>query len=442
MPFPPMPTQVRCPKCQTSFVVEVRTLIDVGEEPDLKQQFLRGQVNYAKCPQCGSGGVMSTPLVYHDPDKELLVSYVPAELGLSADQREKYVGSLVKAVMDNLPPEERKAYFLQPKTALTLDSLFDTILEADGITKEMLEDQRAKVKLISTLQEAVEDEEALSKLVEEHRQELNYEFFLLLSNVIDADQESGDQEVAETLRDLREKLLERVSPAMPGTAPEDATYHDLIDMLRRVEPGTAWRTTIALNRARLDYGFFQTLTSEIEAARTADDKDTAEELTELRQRILDEIDTQNKMAREAQDKASLLVMELSEAEDLEAAVRKHHDELNDVFISVLARYQEAARAQEDTARAEKLGTILKAVIDVLDEDLKPDVRLIHKLLLAQYPEGTNAVLEEHRSLLNEAFLASYDRYVDSVKERRDENLLEHLRGTRAQIVAKMSILRA
>ena len=442
MPLPPMPTQVRCPKCQASFVVEVRTLIDVGEEPDLKQQFLRGRVNYAKCPQCGSGGMMSTSIIYHDPDKELLISYMPPELSLSADQRERYVGSLVNAVMDSLPPERRKGYFLQPRTALTLDSLFDAILEADGITKEMLEDQRAKVRLITMLREAAEDEGTLSKLVEEHRQELNYEFFLLLSNAIDADEEAGDQEHAEALRGLREKLLDRVSPAMPAAAPEDATYQDLIDMLQGVEPGRVWRTTIALNRARLDYGFFQALTSKIEAAEAADDTDTTKALTELRERILEEIEAQNRMARDAQDKASLLIMELSEAENLEAAVREHRDGLNDVFVSLLARYQEIARAQNDVARAEKLGTILETVIDVLDEDLSPELRLIHKLLMAEYPDGTDAVLEENRGLLNEAFLASYDQYVESVKDREDEKLLEHLKQTRSRIVAKVSILRA
>ena len=442
MPFPPMPTRVTCPRCQVAFVVQVQTVVDVGEDPDLKQRFLRGRVNYAECPECGSGGIMSTPVLYHDPDRELLVSYVPPELGLSADQREQYIGSLVKAVMDGLPPEKRKGYFLQPKTALTLDSLFDTILEADGISKEMLADQRAKVGLISTLQEAAEDEEALDKLVEEHRQELEYEFFLLLSSVIDADEEGGDEEKAQTLRSLREKLLKRVSPAMPGAAPEDATYQDLIEMLRGVAPGRAWRATIALNRTRLDYGFFQALTSKIEAAEAEGDADAAKELTELRQRILDEIDAQNRMARKAQDKASLLIMELSEAEDLEGAVREHRDDIDDVFISVLARYQEAARAQENVARAEKLEAMLETVIDVLEEDLEPEVRLIHKLLLAEYPDGTDAVLEEYRGLVDEDFLARYDRYLDSVKGQKDEKLLEHLKQTRSQVVAKISILRA
>ena len=158
MPVPSIPVSVNCPKCGKSFIVQVKSVIDVGQEPELKEAFLRGRVNYAECPECGTGGMLSSALVYHDPAKELLITYVPTELGLSSDDREKYVGSLVSAVMNGLPPEERKGYFLQPKTALSLEGLFDTILEADGISKEELEQQRARLSLIGQLLAAVDDD--------------------------------------------------------------------------------------------------------------------------------------------------------------------------------------------------------------------------------------------------------------------------------------------
>lgn len=442
MPFPPLPTQIKCPRCGASFVAQVRTVIDVGQEPELKEQFLRGQVNYVQCPQCGGGGLLSTALVYHDPQKELLITYVPPELNLSADQQEQLVGGLVNAIMGELPPEGRKAYFLQPKAALTIDSLYDMILEADGISKEALEAQRAQLKLINTLLAAVEDEKTLDKLVEEHRSQLTYEFFLLLSEAIEAHQADGREERARALQDLREKLLQRITPAMPTTSPKGITYDELIELLRRAQGGADWSTTIALNRPRLDYGFFQALTSRIEAAQNARDVETAQRLTELRQKILDELDKQDRKIREAQDSASLLIMELSEAQDLRAAVRQHSEEINEILISLLVRYQEAAKARGDAARAEKLGRILDEVINALEEKLPPDMRLINKLLRAEYPEGTNAVLEEYRGLLNDAFLATYDQYIADLERAKDKELAEHLRTVRGQIVAKMSILRA
>ena len=121
------------PQCNHQFVVNLHTIVDVGQEPELKEQLLTGELNRAVCPNCGAGGLLSTPLVYHDPAKELLITYVPAEMGISVDQQEQLVGGLVNAVMNSMPPEGRKGYFFRPTSALTLRSLFDIILEADGV---------------------------------------------------------------------------------------------------------------------------------------------------------------------------------------------------------------------------------------------------------------------------------------------------------------------
>jgi hypothetical protein len=442
MPFPAMPTQITCSKCGAKFVTQLRTIIDVGEEPTLKEEFLRGQVNFAKCPQCGSGGILNTFLLYHDPQKELLLTYVPAELGMSADQQEQYMGSLVNAVMNSVPAENRKAYFLQPKTVLTMDGLYDAILEGEGISKEALEAQRAKVKLMNSLLAALDDEKTFDQMVEEHRKELDYEFFLLLSNALDAHEEDGSTDRATALKNLREKLLARVTPSMPTAAPQAATYEDLIELLRNTKPGDDWRRVIARNRVRLDYGFFQALTAKIDAAQAAGEAETAQKLTELRKNVLDELDAQDKLVRSAEDRASLLIMELSEAQDLEASLRKHEQEIDEVFLSVLARYEATAQTGKDAARAAKLSKIMEATLNVLEEKLPPDVRLVNKLLRAAYPDGTNAVLEQYRGLLNDTFLATYDKYIASMEQGQDKDLAQHLKEVRPQIVAKISIIRA
>ncbi|MHB0856917.1 MAG: CpXC domain-containing protein [Anaerolineae bacterium] len=439
MPFPPMPTRVTCPNCGNQFVVPLRSIVDVGAEPEAKEQLLHGEINYARCEKCGTGGMLSSPLVYHDPTKELLVTYVPAELGMSADEQEKFVGSLVNAVMNSLPAEGRKGYFFRPKSALTLDSLFDMILEADGVSKEMLDRQRAMLRTLNALIGALEDEKTLEKLIDEHRSEIDYEFLLLLSNVIDAQLESTD--TVQKLESLRDKLLERVDIQAPRAIPQNASYDELIDLLRSSAAGEAWRTTIALNRPRLDYGFFQTLTARIEAAEAAGEKETAGELGALRKRILDELDALEKLVRQAEDRASLLIMQLSEAADLDAAIREHLAEVNEVFLSLLSRYRAAAEAGNDTARANKLSAILDATLSALEERLPPDVRLINRLLRAPYPDGSAAVLEENRGMLTDEFLQEYDAQVSELEQGGNSDLVEHLRQVRAQIVAKRTILR-
>lgn len=446
MPFPAMPTPVHCPKCDARFVVQVRTIIDVGEEPELKEEFLRGRVNYARCPQCGAGGALSAPLVYHDPAKELLITYVPAEVGMSMDDQERFVGSLVNAVMNATPQEARKGYFFRPRTALTLEGVYDAILEADGVSKEMLEAQRARVRLITQMLDALDSDEQLDALVEEHREELDYEFFLVLSSMIEppgdeADEDGEAADEREPLRTLREKLLERVTPSMPTYARQAETYDDLIELLESTEPGDDWRTAVAVNRGRLDYGFFQALTGRIEAARGTGDTERAEALTDLRRRINEELDAQDDLVRAAEDRASIVIMEILEEDDLETAVRRHKDEIDEIFLMLLSRYRAVARQRENQSRADRLDALFRAAVDVLEEDLPPDVRLINKLVRAEHPDGTAALLEEHRALLTDDFLARYDRTVESLAGR-DGELADHLKAIREQIVAKMTIQRA
>ena len=89
---------VTCPSCQNRFVSPVLTTIDVGQRPEAKTLFLSGQLNVAVCPQCGHAGVLSTPLVYHDPDKELLFTYLPSELGVPEDERQRLIGDLTNRI--------------------------------------------------------------------------------------------------------------------------------------------------------------------------------------------------------------------------------------------------------------------------------------------------------------------------------------------------------
>jgi hypothetical protein len=446
MPFPAMPTRIPCPNCGHRFVAQVQSILDVGEQPELKEDLLAGRLNVVRCPQCGTGGLLSTPLIYHDPDKELLIALAPSEMNMSADEQEQLVGSLVNAVMNNTPAEKRKSYFFQPKTVLSYDSLFDIILEAEGFSREVLEAQRARLQLVAELADAVDDEERLEELIEEHRQELDYEFFLLLSEAIDSyraraetEPRSGVEQEIERMTQLREALLERVNPMGP-TVSADAGDDALIDLLLNTEAGAAWQRAVAANRPRLDYGFFQHLTGRIEAAEGSD-KEEAKELADLRKRLLDEIDAQNARITRAQDRASLLLMRLIEAEDPAAAVRENRDKIDEMLINVLSRYQVAAEEEGDEEQLDKLEAVFIAIVEMLEEDLPPVQRLINRLLRADYPDETDEILNQHRGLLNRELLDRIDKALEQFEDQEDE-LGTRLRQIRGQIEAKITILRA
>lgn len=441
MPFPAIPSRVVCPRCKQPFIVQLRTIIDVGEEPELKERFLAGEVNRAQCPHCGSNGLLSTPLLYHDPAKELLISFVPPEMTLPAEEQERLIGGLVNTVMNSVPPERRKAYFLHPKTVLTLEGLYDAILEADGISKEALEAQRSLIRLIDDLVAALEDEAAFERLVSENRQRLDYAFFLTLSEFIEMETQRGFAENAEKLQTLRDRLLERVS-LTAAPAQQGATFDDLMELLQKAQGGPTWSQTIALNLPKLDYAFFQNLTARIEEAERQGDAEKAQALSTLRENILAEIDAQRNRLREAEDEASLLIMELLEAEDLPAAVRAHREEIDEVFFLVLNRLYERASARQDARRTERFERLSRVAQEVLEEDLPPALRLIGRLLRAEYPEETSKILEEHRGLLNEEFLKLFDAYTNQYTNAGGTALNQKFQSLRGQIVAKMTIQRA
>jgi len=436
MPYPAIPTQVKCQQCGRSFTAEITTIVDVGDDPSLKERLLRGEINRAVCPACGAGGLLSTPLVYHDPAKELLLTYMPPEMGLSSADQERFLGRLVTTVMNALPPEQRKGYFLRPRTMLTMDSLLDTILEADGISKETLQAQRQRMNLLNQLVAAVDDDKTLDQLVEGHKAELNYEFFLLLADVIDA--QADQPQAAQLLGRLREKLLQRVKPAMPEVAPADASYDQVADLLLGSVGTDAWRTNVALNLDRLDYGFFLRLTERIDAA----EGEQHDKLADLRSRLLAELEELRNASQRAEDEATLLIMQLLEAQDVHAAVTEHLSEYDDAFFAVLQRYLRAAQQKNDARRVDQLQELLFAVRDAKEAELPPALRLLTRLTRATTLEESNAILEEQRGLVNADFLKQLDAYLEWAKEHLPQAELERLQQVRQQAQAKATILRA
>jgi hypothetical protein len=70
-------TQITCPNCHQPFSAILEQIIDVGRDPQGKARLLAGRTNLVTCPHCGFQTVLSTPLVYHDPTKELLMVHIP-----------------------------------------------------------------------------------------------------------------------------------------------------------------------------------------------------------------------------------------------------------------------------------------------------------------------------------------------------------------------------
>ncbi len=144
-------TQVSCPNCRQPVVAEINQLFDVNADPSAKSRLLSGSYNLMQCQYCGYQGNLASPIVYHDPDKELLLTFVPAELGLPRNEQERLIGEHDQPGDHKLPQEKRKGYLLNPQSTLTMQGLIERVLEADGITREMIQAQQQRMNLLQRL---------------------------------------------------------------------------------------------------------------------------------------------------------------------------------------------------------------------------------------------------------------------------------------------------
>ncbi len=68
---------IKCPKCGQLHEMCVWNSITVSDSPDLKKDLLAGKINILRCDICGQTALLPNPLLYHDEDKKLLISFVP-----------------------------------------------------------------------------------------------------------------------------------------------------------------------------------------------------------------------------------------------------------------------------------------------------------------------------------------------------------------------------
>ena len=190
-----MQTTIQCIQCRQPIRATIQSVIDPGQNPQAKIALLGGNINMVECPNCGNPNSVLSPLLYHDGSKELLIAYVPMELGLPKDTQEKAIGELMRDVTGSLVQGAFKAYLLQPRQALTMQGLIDQVLQADGVTPEMMQEQRDRVKLVEMFMQTPPD--LLPQLVQQHDAKIDAQFIQTMTLVIQQLLGEGREQVAE-----------------------------------------------------------------------------------------------------------------------------------------------------------------------------------------------------------------------------------------------------
>jgi len=413
--------RMNCPSCGHQFQSPVEQILDVRADPNAKMRVLNGLVNIAVCPQCGMRGTLSLPFLYHDPDKELALVYMPMDSGRDNVERQQAIGRLTSSVMDDLPPEERKGYLFQPEVFLTLENMANKILEADGVTPEMLEEQRAKADLLQRMLDTP-SEEALDAMIKENDAAIDAEFLGLLSANLELAQATGQMADVPRLLAVRNKLVElssegRVVQArteMVEALRTEPTREKLLELLIQASDEPARELLIAFGRPLLDYGFFQALTSRIESA--VDDAER-ERLVALRTEILETRDRLDAETRALYEERSALLRDLLLSDDPQDLARRRSQEIDQVFFNVLAANLEEAQAARNQEAVDSLQALWSLLLRMAEESLPPEIQLFNRLMNAEDAAEVDALLEESRDLVTERLV----RFMEAAEARvRDE----------------------
>ncbi len=407
-------TQISCPRCHTPMTADIQQLFDMNTDPEAKQKLLSGSANMIQCPACGYQGLYPTPIVYHDPEKEMLLTYFPPELGMTLNDQEKMVGPLINKVVNDLPMEKRKAYLFQAQSMLTYQTLIEKILEADGITKDMLDEQQKKLQLIQRLLSTA-SADSRKEIIKQEEALIDEAFFGLLNRLVEATIAQGDKQSAQQLTLFQQELLQETKVGLEiqekmkssqkamedlqEAAKEGLTRGKLLELFIKAPDEIYTNTLIGMVRSGMDYEFFQILSQKIDAETDPEQK---ENLSALRESLLDltaqvdaQIQEEKKRARETLNKI------LAET-NIEVGLQKYGNELNDFFVEAVKEGLQEARQASDLEKIAKLGELDR----MIEEANKPpaEIEFVETLLKAPDSETIKTLLDEKPDVINDEFI--------------------------------------
>ena len=420
-------TQIACPRCRQMIAANVEQLFDVTQDPQSKQRLLGGVSNMARCPYCGYQGRLATPVVYHDNEKELLLTYFPPELNVPLNEQEKIIGPLIKKVMDSLRPEKRKAYLLNPVANLTYESMIKTILGKDGITPEMLKEQQDRVQLIERLLQATSPD-VRAEIIKQNLNLFDEQFFALFSRLAQSAAASGQESVARAMVELQKQLLEETDfgRQLKETVGEmeaaqkalqevgqGLTREKLLELVLASPSDARARAYVSLARAGMDYQFFQLLSDKLAGA-------SGEEKTKLeaiREKLLDFTNELDKQIEARYKQAQEFVESLLSQDDIVKAVRDNLDAFTQDAVDIINQMLRQASEKSDYARMGKLQKMVEVLREV---STPPEVAFVEQLLDAPDDAAVEQMLETNSALINDQFMQALIGLVGQVDQAAEQ----------------------
>jgi len=426
-------TQTSCPSCKQPVIVDIEQVFDMAKDKLAKQKLLSNASNLIQCPSCGYQGMVAVPIIYHDPKKEMLLTFFPPDLHTPINEREKQIGPFINQIMNDLPQEERKAYLLQPQSMLTYQTLIEKILEADGITKEMLKAQQEQIQLLEKLITTPKEERQV--IFEKEKGTIDINFFSILSRIVESAGTQGDGKSQQSLLELQAQLFEQTEigkqlfsqaqetesaiKALQDASKDGLTREKLLELLVKADTDIKLSTTASFARAGLDYGFFQLLSGQIESEKEETKK---QELTSLREKLLKITEEIDKRLQEEMAKSRQLLEKILTSEKIEKEMQDNLASVNEFFIQLLQSELSKARKAGDLERIQKLE---RAMI-VIEKASAPaeEMQLLEKFLDFTDTDDLERLIKENSEAINQDFLSLLNNVVNQIQQQKDQPELQ------------------
>ena len=400
---------ITCSNCGTQYPTEVRDVIDVSKDAAAKQKIINGTLNNSQCPNCGTVNKIVTPLLYHDPGKELLIAMVPMEVNATKNQQEQIVGDL----MNQLPKDNFKGYMFNPRRALTMNGLVEQILQADGVSPDEVKQQQAQERdHIEILQKFLEaqSEEAMQALIKEHDAEIDEQFFQTLVGMSQRSTEGGRPDVAQQLVYLQSALIELSTYGQQIQAQQQQLVHevndavnelgaeaqreDFLDLaLQYADSPSHLQTLVRLVRPVFDDDFFQQMNLKI-SQLPAQAREKVETLRERIKTILAALDQQ------AQANAVNLLQGVVNHPEPEALLRANIQMIDQNFVNVLQANIQHAESRGDVQTSARLKEI-EGMVNKINGEMQDLMGFLRELIQSDEPE---ALLRANPNKINDNLL--------------------------------------
>ncbi|UCF28092.1 MAG: hypothetical protein JSW42_15970 [Chloroflexota bacterium] len=436
-------TQINCPNCKSPIMADVQQLFDVAQDPSSKSRLLSGFSNFVQCQVCGYQGALATPIVYHDPEKELLLTFVPAEIGLPHDEQERLLGSLINQVVNNLPAEKRKAYLFTPQAHLTMQGLVEKVLEADGITKEMIQAQQDKLEFLQKLSSTT-NEEARLEMLKENENLVDADLFNLLTRLLQTAAATGDQESLNQLEEIQSLLIvnteigrqiqqqtDEVQAAVESLqeAGQELTREKLVDLVIEAPNEIRLSALVSLARPGMDYQFFQILSQRIDTA----DGEEQERLSTLREEILTLTEQIDEQVKQRSDAAQQLLDQILEAEDVTQAIQQNAPAIDEFFVQAVQQSLDEARQSGDLERSAKLSQLEEVIRQATAQP--PEIEFLEELLEAEDEAARQELLDSNKDKVTPELFQMISGLMNQVTEtNQDPVLVDKIKAINRQVL--------